>query len=333
MTIGRQSGFVLSDLLVSLAILGVLSALLFPAIQHARESTRRLACQNNLRQMGIALQAFQAAHGRFPPSASASQFHNVENCDPQEVAIEDNPGKCTDYDSWTAACLPFMSSVTLSDDYLHGHPWSSIANRAVVGTRLSIFRCPSAPEGDRSDRHHVLGAAATDYGAIAEVDRGVYTILFGVPDPGSTGRLGLLAEYQTTSPVEVTDGLSNTMMVDECAGRPVPYVLGKPMSTSQFAKYSDDEVVVIDAKLWVEEGVGWADPDAAFSVDGSGTDGVEVYGPRMINATNAGETYSFHRGGAPFLYGDGSVRFLDESIDPWIYIALCTRAGGEVVGR
>jgi prepilin-type processing-associated H-X9-DG protein len=146
-----------------------------------------------------------------------------------------------------------------------------------------------------------------------------------------TSRHGVLAEYESSTPAEIMDGLSNTLMVAECSGRAASYVLGRPMSASQFARYASDEIVSISGNIVVAEGVGWADPDSGFSIEGTADDGVEIYGPRMINATNVGEAYSFHRGGANFLYADGSVRFLGERIDAWLYVSLCTRAGGEVV--
>ena len=83
--------------------------------------------------------------------------------------------------------------------------------------------------------------------------------------------------------------------------------------------------------LSVDVGIGWASPDSGFNVKGVSKNGVEVYGPRMINGINAGEAYSFHTGGALFLFADGSIHFLEEGIDPWLYVSFCTRDGSELV--
>jgi len=325
----RVNGFTLTDLLVSLTIIAILVALAFPAVQQAREAARRMSCQNNLRQIGIALHSFQSAHGIFPAGSRAGNGTSDGTCDPEEVEIEDNPGKCTDYGSWTALCLPFLGETSLAAGYHYDRPWSSLANRPVVKTQLSIFRCSSAPVDNRIDQHFVRGAAPTDYGGIFQVDRGVYTDLFGIRDPGVAARQGVLAEHDPSSPEMIFDGLSNTLMVAECAGRPATYVFGRPMSARQFASCTHDEIVKLRDRFVVDDGVGWADPDAGFSVEGVGDDGVEVYGPRMINATNAGEVYSFHGHGAQFVFADASVRFLGDQTDPWVYVTLCTRAGGE----
>jgi hypothetical protein len=198
-------------------------------------------------------------------------------CDSEEVEVEDNPGKCTDFEAWTAACLPFLGERSLAEAYCHQAPWSSLSNRRVVKTQLSVFACPSAPERERIDRYHVKGAAATDFGAVVQVDRGVYTDLFGVPDPGVASRHGVLAKYESSSPREITDGLSNTLMISECAGRAAAYVLGRPMTARQFSRYRDDDIVKISGQFLVDEGIGWADPDSGFSIEGVGDNGVELY--------------------------------------------------------
>lgn len=323
-------GVTLVELIVIVVIVATLASLLLPAVQQTRELTRRTSCQNNLRQMGVALHGFQTVYGSFPPGSKAAVGLSTGGCDPEEVAVEDNPGKCTDYQAWTAECLPYFEATPLADLYDYGQPWSSLRNRDAISTHMRLFACPSAPTHERVDRHHVVGAMSTDYAAITQVDRGVYTDLLGVPDPGIAARDGVLAEYKSCSPGAIRDGLSNTLMVVECAGRAGSFVLGRPMSAAQFAAYTQDEIIEVAGTYLVDEGIGWADPDSGISIEGTGNDGVEIYGPRMVNATNVGEAYSFHRGGANSLASDGSTRFLSEQIDVWAYIGLCTRSGGEV---
>ncbi|MFZ9091242.1 MAG: H-X9-DG-CTERM domain-containing protein, partial [Planctomycetaceae bacterium] len=77
---------------------------------------------------------------------------------------------------------------------------------------------------------------------------------------------------------------------------------------------------------------GWADPDCGFSINGATADGLVKYGPVMINAINVSEVFSFHTGGAQFALADGSVRFVSENIDTALFVSVCTRSGGEIVG-
>ncbi len=327
----KRTGFTIIELLVVIAIIAILIALVLPAVQQAREGARRMQCRNNLKQMGLALHNYQSAHMVFPPS----ELNSVgdEGCEPGEISVEDNPSACTDYQSWTALCLPCLDQQALANIYNYHSAWSDIANRSSISVQLPIFQCPTTPKTNRTDRHHVVGAAATDYGSVNRVAKRVYSDVFGVVVPSQAARQGALAEYEVNRPSHITDGMSNTLMLAECAGRPEPLVLGQRMTDLQFESYFDDEVVRVNGQLVSEDGIGWADPDAGFHVKGVQSNGISAYGPVFVNGINTGETYSFHSGGAQVLMADGSVRFLSAAIDSWIYISLCTRAGGESLGE
>jgi len=327
----HRRAFTVIELLVVIAIIAILVALLLPAVQGAREAARRMQCRNNLKQLGLALHNYQSTHGVFPPSELNAPGDAA--CDPFEVAVEDNPTACTDYSSWTVLCLPFMDQSALARTYDYNSPWSDLVNRNAISTPLPVFQCPSTPGAVRIDLNHVIGAAATDYGSVNRVDKRVYSDVFGVPVPSQAARHGALAEYYANRPSEISDGMSNTLMLAECAARPDAYVMGQIMTPAQFLAYTDDEIVLQGTQLVADDGIGWADPDVGFHVKGVNTDGVTVYGPVFVNGINTGETYSFHSGGAQALLSDGSVQFLSQNIDGWVYISLCTRAGGEVVGE
>lgn len=326
----RRRAFTLVELLVVISITAILAALILPAVQQAREAARRMQCRNNLKQIGMAIHNYEASFTAFPPG----RVSGGDNGDCEfEYPIEDNPGDCTDYKSWTGMVLPYLEQSTLASQYDDNSPWSSLRNRPIVSVPLAVFQCPATTGTERTDTHHVKGAAATDYGSINQVMPRVFSDVFGVPDPGISARTGALAMYQANKSASITDGLSNSIMVAESAGRPVPYIHGEPMQHWQFLKYNDDEVVSISGQLVFEDGIGWADPDAGFDVKGVQSDGVTVYGPEFVNSINMAETYSFHSGGSQILLSDGSVRFLSQSTDSWVYVCICTRAGGEVVGE
>ncbi len=326
-------GFTMIELLVGLGIIAVLAALLLPAVQSARAAARRIQCRNHLHQLGLALHNYEATHRAFPPSTIGAFGAAAGDCDPNETEVEDNPGHCTEYASWTAMCLPYLGETPLFHMYDAGRPWSGLINRPAVRTPLPVFACPSTPDADRRDQLHVPGAAPTDYGAVVEVKAAMFTDVIGIADPGPRARTGALAEHAANPVRDIRDGASSTILLAECAGRPAAYVLGRPMNASQFQAYAEDEIVDISGRYFAAEGSGWADPDSAIDGIGFRDDGVSAHGPRLINGNNAGAMYSFHAGGAQFLFVDGSVHFLSETIDTWLLMTLCTRAGGEVVGE
>ncbi len=324
-------GMTLIELLTAIAIIGVLLVLLLPAVQQAREASRRASCLNNVKQVGLTLQGYEACHGAFPPSKVAAKGPKSGMCDEFELEVDDNPGKCTAHQSWTASCLPYLEESSLAAQYHDESPWSELRNRPAIGADVAIFRCPSAPSQNRVDRHYVRGAVAIDYAAISQVEVEVYTDVFGVLDPGIDARRGVLAEYVLNPTRKTIDGLSQTILIAESAGLPVVYVLGRPFGAEHVAVYTGDEILTVDGDYVTDDGIGWADPEVAVSVKGASDDGLEPFGARMINAHNLGESYSFHPGGALFLFADGSARLLSEDVDPWVYVCFCTRAGGEVV--
>ena len=169
-----------------------------------------------------------------------------------------------------------------------------------------------------------------DYGAITEVEPLMFTNVLGIQNPGVRARQGVLSGHSSAELRQTTDGLSNSILLGECAGRPRVYVSGRLMTATQFLAYTGDEVLDNAGSCVVEDGTGWADPDTSIDVGGMMPNGVQHSGPAVINAINAGEVYSFHTGGANVLFADGSVQFLSESIDTWVFVTLCTRAGGEV---
>ena len=117
---------------------------------------------------------------------------------------------------------------------------------------------------------------------------------------------------------DITDGTSNTIMITECAARPTVY-----------------HRRTMRPDLSNDQGFGWIDSESAFSLDGAATDGgSQGLGPQQaavgMNATNENEPFSFHSGGAMFLFADGHVSFLSESIPLELLAALVTKSGGEV---
>ena len=326
----KANGFTLVELLVVIAIIGILIGMLLPAVQSVREAARRVNCMNNMRQLGLALHNYESGHMAFPPSRLAPDDQVIPS------GSTNNAGAESAFQSWTTLILPYLEQGNLANQFDFSQPWFDRANSnngAVISTRVDIFTCPSSASSDPFDPFHCVGAAAGDYGSINEVKKKVYSQVLMTPVPGTNARAGLLAKFKKNPISAATDGTSNTLFVAECAGQPDVYIAGGRMTLADFANYTDDKVVNFNGRLCPVDGTGWADPDCGFSINGATQDGLNKYGPRMINAINVSEAFSFHTGGACFAMADGSAHFISDTIDAATFVQLCTRAGGEVNGE
>lgn len=193
-----RHGFTLVELLVVIAIIGILISLLLPAVQAAREAARRSQCQNNLRQLGLAILNYENTKGAFPPSRVSK------------------PNK----HSWTPLGLPYCEQPGLAAQYRMDRDWAAPENREVVQTPLALFLCPSSPvrEGDG-----ISGSAHGDYGSLNEVKPDYYEAT-GVTPP--ILRQGVLEKQVPTKASSIKDGLSQTAMIGEDSGRPELWRLG-----------------------------------------------------------------------------------------------------------
>jgi len=195
---GRPSGFTLLELLVVIAILAILVGLLLSAVQQVRVSALRLRCQNNLKQLGLAVHNYDSACGAFPASSRS---------------------KAPKY-TWYCEALPYLEQGRPRFDL--NHNWSDAVNLPASRTANVLFYCPAVPYIDRIDPAN-LNVAVSDYPATGDVHPGLYAIN-KKPVPADLN--GAMNRAGRTPRAAISDGLSNTILVTEDAARPELWRVG-----------------------------------------------------------------------------------------------------------
>jgi prepilin-type N-terminal cleavage/methylation domain-containing protein/prepilin-type processing-associated H-X9-DG protein len=300
----RRSALTLIELLVVLAIIGVLIGLLLPAVQKVREAANRMACSNNLKQIGLAMHQHHNTYGMFPPGWVQAPFTV-----PQGHIMQGGHGTFP-------FLLPYLEQEALARIYRWDRRSQGPENQPVATTQLEILQCPSA-EPDRwvtaaeDPGNYSYGGkgACGDYAGVREIDSRLADL--GLVERPANYK-GVLALNYLTRLADISDGTSQTILVTECAGRPKLWRAGRPVPGIYAL------------------GAAWVGGTLTFG-QGSTPDGATKLGPCAINCTNDREVYSFHPGGANAVFADGSVHFLNVGMDIRVFAGLVTRAGGEGV--
>jgi prepilin-type N-terminal cleavage/methylation domain-containing protein/prepilin-type processing-associated H-X9-DG protein len=296
----RRSGFTIVELLVVIAIIGILVALLLPAVQAARESARRSSCNNNLKQIGLAIDLYEGTYKLYPPGRVGCDGINTGPCngDPPYARVGT---------SAFVMLLPFLEGQNLYDtfDFSDG-PWGSFsttwlnANAAAVGTRPEFLVCPS----DVSQKFVNITIGSTT----APAATGSYAVVHGSlgPSQGISGNMkvfntGVFNYREVTGKSDVLDGLSTTLFAGE--------IIDAHTNLSQ--------------NLWTlgsrHESTLRTTENPVNTPPGTGIT-TSPYGIPLNGAFA-----SQHPGGANFVFGDGHVTFISENINLATYKALSTR--------
>lgn len=322
-----RKAFTLIELLVVMAIIALLIALLLPAVQSAREAARRFQCTNNLKQMGLALHNYESAISSFP-SGLISTLVNPSwkmaagNCN--DAPHELGPGW-----SFFALMFPYLEQQTLSNALNFSLPIAdpSNSNQTVRENRVSLYVCPSDAGPSKVtmyDCGNPPSAGDTPAPMLSNLAQSSYVGVLGGGNKNNPDPLCGCYEWQPFNGVfhrnsriliaDITDGTSNTAGIGE---RDNGFV-----TSSWVGVLSDAEVIYNP-----DNGLGCQNWRPAITA-------VVVHSRQYtVNAKNASPAafHTAHPGGGNFLFMDGSVRFIKDSVNLDTMRALCTRNYGEVV--
>jgi prepilin-type N-terminal cleavage/methylation domain-containing protein len=316
-----ERAFTLIELLVVIAIIAVLIALLLPAVQAVREGARRSQCQNNMRQIGLALHGYHDSWLGFPPAYLTRV----------KTGIELGPGW-----AWGTLILPYLEERPLYDSanfaFSYGNPDITDAaglvglfvNATARRVGISVFLCPSGGGGDGPLN---LGPGSGSVDGTA----GQYIASAGWIDSSRSPihGTGLLYPNSRVSVADIDDGTSATLMVGERSRN-----IADATWSGVFGSRSVPGPLCTKRGWPVQSCVGMMFLLMGRSGPSSDIVSGSIPSGNTPNAPGAGADgfASLHAGGCQFLLGDGSVRFIKETVAPPVFQALATRAGGEAIG-
>ena len=288
------SGFTLIELLVVIAIIAVLTALLLPAVQQAREAARLSQCRNNLRQIGLALHNYEGQVRALPSSTTSQIDFGVWNSNPANYHLH----------SWASMILPHLDQAPLYNTINFNVSALDPANYGPASFRLPVYRCPSfvGPTFSSSPLYGRLSTAFAlrNYAGMGGTSVGTFYVQAD----------GVFYARSSTRISDISDGTSSTIFIVETR---------EPGA----AVWIDGGTAAVVSRRYLDSNPpSFAGPENSLNyqpyyvANGQGIDA--QYGPS-----------SQHAGGISHLYGDGSVHVISQNIDAHVYDALVTRAGGE----
>lgn len=349
----RRRGFTLIELLVVIAIIAILIALLLPAVQQAREAARRSSCKNNLKEIGLALHNFHDVYSTLPPGGSDDQ---------SPFGTQRGSWGA----SWMALILPQIEQNPMYQQmsFHNGSGWGGAANQninAAARVVIGIYKCPSTPLDDLCKSVHggngsggsrliqaptYAGVSGSANGLVPNYqsprfwvarDTGTANCCVG----GIAATNGALFGGDAIEFADITDGLSNTFLVGEYSDWLVTqdgtkqdyrnsarhgFIIGwhhhgKPNNSLSGHRTDARVFNCVTLRYPINQKTGW--PNHPGDCGNLGV---------CDNASANIPFNSTHPGGAQFLLGDGSVRFVSENINFATLARLCTRDDGQPIG-
>jgi prepilin-type N-terminal cleavage/methylation domain-containing protein len=317
----RRNAFTLVELLVVIAIIGILVAMLLPAVQSAREAARRMQCSNNLKQLGLALHNYHTAHNTFPPGSLAYDGDNRATSNHKAIH------------NWPMFIAPQMEQQNLADKYnwnvgFRGPDYGNV-NGEVFRLRLPFMQCPSdspgvfngepggLPTGNFSRSNYV--ACHSPNGSLME--KGVTNFDKTCVDANNPATKKAVFNWNVVRRIDdIRDGTSNTVALSE--------VIAGPNNTPD-----------LRGAWWTDLGMGYTHlrspnssvPDQMLGAPYCNSAKAPCTSTSPCWSTMIIAARSNHSGGVVSCLADGSVHFFSSSIDAQLWIDLASYNGGEVV--
>jgi prepilin-type N-terminal cleavage/methylation domain-containing protein/prepilin-type processing-associated H-X9-DG protein len=347
-------GFTLIELLVVIAIIGMLVGLLLPAVQAAREAARRSQCVNNLKQVGLAMQNYEGTYRKLP--AGYVSFRTNNGSGPSWASIDSATWDAAPGWGWGAMLLPFIEQTSLANQLSPIRPIWEPSYQNLIQTQVATFLCPSS-SGSRDPflardqagapliingqtvslarSHYVANhgqescwgdcSSATTFTVFSDIRQGT---MRQVNVSGDTGRVadGPFFRNSGTTFASIADGLSNTIFVGEHSSKlsDKTWVGVVPGAFVHPRLISPENLVETAATLvFCHSGPAGGELDIT---------GFPIFHPVNFPALHVCQMYSEHPGGGNVLFGDGSVRFINASIDIYLFAELSSMNEGEAVG-
>lgn len=351
----KNRGFTLVELLVVIAIMGILVALLLPAIQQARESARRMNCGNHLKQLGLALQSYHAARQAFPPGYVSYATRNGQG--PATARIDPLTWDAAPGWGWGTSLLSYLEQSPLATSIDPEVPIWDASYTNMIATSLPVFLCPSASGGnepfvvqDQGGGPLYIGGKEILLGRSHYVASHGQESCWGECGANSTAVI-FTNIYQSTTTTITVDGdvsrvadgpfyrNSRTRMRDITDGTSNTIFLGEHTSALSDKTWVG---VVPGAYTWPKFKSPENGPDAAATLTlvhaGPSGGELDITGFPIIHPINfptfhVGQMYSEHPGGGQVGFGDGSVRFVSDDIHLILFAELSSIAEGETIGQ
>jgi len=327
----RRRAFTLVELLVVIAIIGVLVALLLPAIQMAREAARRMSCANNLKQLGLAMHSFHSAHGQFPTGSVSKAYPDGSTTFTQT------------FFRWSALTFlaPYFeqgNATRAIDMTVPLYPMAS-QNAQPVKAMIPLLLCPSDIQEAVDDAF-----APTNYALCTGT---------GTPGGSPVGADGVFYVNSATRTADITDGTSQTIVASESLlgtgqisltdpklvnpQRDYAFRLGAPLTDASCATVSIWNVTNRRGFAWVSGEYRCALYNHYYPPNAANYDCMGVYLslPASLQYTPYGwrAARSMHSGGVNTLLADGSGRFVQNGVDLAVWRSLSTRGQSDATGN